>query len=522
MARYSFSGTFRDGFGHVFSGGVVTAYLSGTSTLASIYTSATPGGTAVNTVSAASDGTFTLYVDNLDYDYEQDFDFVLSATNHESRTYSNISMSSMSPVLGTYTITGAKTISSHVVARKGVVYTKGTGGSMTFTGVFECGLFTVFSGFSAGDINFGANSVKEFHAEWFPTLALADAAATTAGKLLVVCQDCIISAATTLQSSILRIPGGSFTKSGSGTLALSGKFMNPDNGQCFFNFGAGDIGFGSGSTKFVCFEWTGETLNSHPIATAAGAGAGIPVLDSVVFTFAVDQGGMATFAVDAGVADGYVITLSPAPATLTIGMRISMKVTHANTVGNPTLNVNSLGAKTIIRNDTGSTLNAGDLQMNGWYGFWYDGTYFRLMNPYHTLTVSRVKIYLAGAQSIGNSATKVLLDTKMFDTDDIADVTTNHRIMPIKYGYYQINGSINWSSPGFNTNFYTLFFKNGTEVARSKVFMATGEEAGLSLSDTIYFDGSSDYLELYGLSSGGSVALVAGSSSVFLSMVGPF
>ena len=54
----------------------------------------------------------------------------------------------------------------------------------------------------------------------YDTLEDADVAAYNAGKLLAITQNYNISAVTTLTASVMRIPGGSFTKSGSGTLAF--------------------------------------------------------------------------------------------------------------------------------------------------------------------------------------------------------------------------------------------------------------------------------------------------------------
>lgn len=71
--------------------------------------------------------------------------------------------------------------------------------------------------------------------------------------------------------------------------------------------------------------------------------------------------GKATYATDAGSTDAYAITLVPAPTKYWTGMRIAFRANTANT-GGATLNVNSLGAKTIYKGPLVSdTLETGDI-----------------------------------------------------------------------------------------------------------------------------------------------------------------
>lgn len=65
------------------------------------------------------------------------------------------------------------------------------------------------------------------------------------------------------------------------------------------------------------------------------------------------------YAADAGANDTYVITLSPVPAALADGMVVYFKANTANT-GAATLNINSLGAKAIVKY-VNTTLATGDI-----------------------------------------------------------------------------------------------------------------------------------------------------------------
>ena len=87
MARWSCQGTTRDGNGRVILGATVSVYLTGTTTVASIY-AAEAGGTAVNSVlSSSTNGSFLFFVDDTEYATTQFFRLVISKTGYETRTY---------------------------------------------------------------------------------------------------------------------------------------------------------------------------------------------------------------------------------------------------------------------------------------------------------------------------------------------------------------------------------------------------------------------------------------------------
>lgn len=93
------------------------------------------------------------------------------------------------------------------------------------------------------------------YASVYATLELADAAAVLAGQQLIISSNWTLTANTVLASFVKRIPGGSFTKASTYTLAFSGKFQNPDNGQSFIGFSAGDVTFGAGAVGEVNPQW---------------------------------------------------------------------------------------------------------------------------------------------------------------------------------------------------------------------------------------------------------------------------
>lgn len=84
------------------------------------------------------------------------------------------------------------------------------------------------------------------------------------------------------------------------------------------------------------------------------------------------------YAADAQANDTYVITLDPVPSAYFTGMEINFKANTINT-GAATLNVNSLGAKTIKKNHD-QDLDDGDIEANQIVKVIYDGTDFQMQS----------------------------------------------------------------------------------------------------------------------------------------------
>jgi hypothetical protein len=101
--------------------------------------------------------------------------------------------------------------------------------------------------------------------------------------------------------------------------------------------------------------------------------------------------------------------------------------------------------------------------------------------------------YANANQSVTNAvATKVVLNTEEFDTNSNFDSTTNYRFTPTVAGYYQISGAIGTftSITQINANIY----KNGSLY---KSVIGSGTSSSATVSSVVYFNGSTDYVELY-------------------------
>jgi len=106
------------------------------------------------------------------------------------------------------------------------------------------------------------------------------------------------------------------------------------------------------------------------------------------------QRGQITFGTDVGTADAMVVSLSPAPAEYKNGMQVWVKkAASPNATTTPTLAVNALAAKTIVKRDGVNAPAANDFVASGWYGFGFDGTNWRSLTslPSDSISAAGVK-----------------------------------------------------------------------------------------------------------------------------------
>ena len=85
------------------------------------------------------------------------------------------------------------------------------------------------------------------------------------------------------------------------------------------------------------------------------------------------------YALTTGTSTAYVASLTPAITGYVTNQPIVLSF-NVNSGASPTVNVNTLGARNLLRMD-GTAIGAGDLVTNVRYLFIYDGTAFRMMTP---------------------------------------------------------------------------------------------------------------------------------------------
>ncbi len=118
--------------------------------------------------------------------------------------------------------------------------------------------------------------------------------------------------------------------------------------------------------------------------------------------------------------------------------------------------------------------------------------------------------YLATTTSSGTPAngtrTKVPFDTELWDSHSDYDNSTNYRYTPSVAGYYQINcGVIITGTSKAVVNIY--IYKNGSEYNLGLgLRYASSSNEKLSMSNLVYCNGSTDYLEVYALQQGATNA----------------
>lgn len=134
--------------------------------------------------------------------------------------------------------------------------------------------------------------------------------------------------------------------------------------------------------------------------------------------------------------------------------------------------------------------------------------------------------YAYGNQSVSNVTwTKVNLTQEAFDTNNNF---ASSRFTPTVAGYYQINGYIRIDVSGNANRLIVGLWKNGAEYARvaepilTTNVLVSGTQLGGGT--VIYFNGTTDYVELYGYVNGSGTILFsdAGNQAYTSSMTGCF
>ena len=93
--------------------------------------------------------------------------------------------------------------------------------------------------------------------------------------------------------------------------------------------------------------------------------------------------------------------------------------------------------------------------------------------------------------------TKVTLNAKEYDTNSNYDNTTNYRFTPTVAGYYLVTGSVAISGSSNVGN--CVIYKNGNAFKTGNQNPLSSNYNCFVCSALVYLNGSTDYIELYGL-----------------------
>ena len=97
--------------------------------------------------------------------------------------------------------------------------------------------------------------------------------------------------------------------------------------------------------------------------------------------------------------------------------------------------------------------------------------------------------------------TKLQFQTEVFDTNNNF---LSSRFTPTVAGYYQVNATVTLLLNVANTPFFGLLYKNGTYILWGQAMGSATAYPTVTLATLIYLNGSTDYIEIYGLQTSGS------------------
>mgnify|MGYP001561478240 CR=1 FL=1 len=214
------------------------------------------------------------------------------------------------------------------------------------------------------------------------------------------------------------------------------------------------------------------------IGTLADAYLGLASLGaSSLFTGATNTfNGAVNYAATSGT-DTYAASISPALISYVIGAHYFISFGTANTVTTPTLNLNALGAKTIVKNGT-AALAIGDIPAGHKAVLMYDGTYLVLLNPMAVAANAEAYIYIrdekaatteGGTFTSGAWRTRTL-NTEVADTGNNATLATNQ--ITLAAGTYRFRAD----APAYDVNTHQAKLYNITDVA--DIALGTSERSG--------------------------------------------
>lgn len=126
--------------------------------------------------------------------------------------------------------------------------------------------------------------------------------------------------------------------------------------------------------------------------------------------------------------------------------------------------------------------------------------------------------YAANDQAITNNTfTKVQINTETFDTNSCFDSATNYRFTPTVAGYYQVNGAV---KPTTDAALFSVLYKNGSILnygsGSTSGIDVGGVRNGSVLSQLVYLNGSTDYVELYVIS-GNNISVKGSATQTYFS-----
>ncbi|RMH38001.1 MAG: hypothetical protein D6694_12790 [Gammaproteobacteria bacterium] len=202
--------------------------------------------------------------------------------------------------------------------------------------------------------------------------------------------------------------------------------------------------------------------------TEKTASNGVSIEGVILKDSAINYGGTSS-----GSANAQAIT-SPAISAYTAGMMISFISGFTNT-GSTTLNVNSLGAKT-IKDQLGNTLRAGMLQANTPYVVIYDGTDFILP--------------VRGGRQIKQISQSADGSLRTTSSTTFTAMNASISLSPVSGDYVKLTANLSCSAPNLGDTITFTFYEAGSAVGTSRIIEVpsagnNGREFTVSFSELL-------------------------------------
>lgn len=140
----------------------------------------------------------------------------------------------------------------------------------------------------------------------------------------------------------------------------------------------------------------------------------LPSLADDVINY-ITTNGNGWYGADTGTVNAMVVTLSPAPTSLTNGMFVVADIKLTNTATAVTLNVNGLGAKAVVLDGAGTLPTIGQLTIGTFYGFQYDSSADKFQIVFSGDSLTHSASASASATSAAASATAAATSYDDFD-----------------------------------------------------------------------------------------------------------
>lgn len=127
-------------------------------------------------------------------------------------------------------------------------------------------------------------------------------------------------------------------------------------------------------------------------------------------------------------------------------------------------------------------------------------------------------VYQGTAQSVTSGAyTKIAFDTENFDTSSCFNTST-YRFTPNVAGYYQIN-LVMYGIGTSAVYLQTAVYKNGSNISNTLAPVQQGANGSCMNSVLVYMNGSTDYIEGYGVVSASSGAQIGSTGAPYLTII---